>query len=197
MISYHLLSFNMIAPTSIVSWFFKVQRGEGIRMPGFSMIFSCRLWRNNSLYSEAVYYVTRSLLDQVLLRIFVSTLTFASVNEVLLCYHSKKPLYQTLSVHGAIYLLGFHQKKIWTFAFFFLINQFDGEGKYSKHFITTDTDKSSWECCKCTTASLLYVKRRKFSHRKDNKTEFKSSSLFCCDCNTLSRVRSISFRPYI
>ena len=59
---------------------------------GFSMIFSCRLWRNNCPYSEAVYYVTRSLLDQVLLRIFVSTLTFASVNEIPLRCHSEKPL---------------------------------------------------------------------------------------------------------
>lgn len=40
MISYHLLPFDKTAPTSIVSWFFKVQGGEGIRMPaGFSMIF--------------------------------------------------------------------------------------------------------------------------------------------------------------
>lgn len=198
MISYHLLPFDKTAPTSIVSWFFKVQGGEGIRMPaGFSMIFSCRLWRNNSPYSEAVYYITRSFLDQVLLRIFVSTLTFASVNKIPLCYQIKETSLADLISAWCYLFVKISPKQIWTFAFF-LINQFDGEGKYSKHFITTDTDKSSWQCWKCTTASLLYcVKRGKFSQRKDNKKEFKSCSLFCCDCSILSRVRSISFRPYI
>ena len=71
-------------------------------------------------------------------------------------------------MHDAIYLLRFHQNKF-ELLYFFLINQFDGEGKYSKHFITTDTDKSSWECWKCTTASLLYCVKRGKTTRKNLK----------------------------